>query len=166
MSSPTGRSIRHSILFALPVWAALSVGILLTNVVFPSRDDDDTFGVLLAYLVMFAVFAWVGFVAARQGTEMIGIAVCGAVAGAVIGLLTVGTFFVMDNVWLDIVSRQQTKIQGLAESGGGSMRAYINRGLIGAALVMPAMLAAFGVVLAVGGGSIAHKRSRTTRLLR
>jgi pheromone shutdown protein TraB len=161
MSSPTGRSIRRSIVFALAVWVALSVDIVLTNVVFPSRNDDDTLDVLLAYLVVFAVLAAVGFVAAREGTQMIGVAISGAVAGAVIGLLTIGTFLVVDNVWLDIVSQQQTKIDGLARSGGGSMRAYINGGLLGGAVVLPLLLASFGVVLALGGGGIANwRRSR------
>jgi hypothetical protein len=162
MSSPIGRSVRTSILFALAVWVALSVDIVLTNVVFPSRNDDDALDVVLAYLVVFAVLAAVGFVATRRGTAMTGVAISGAVAGAVIGLLTIGTFLIVDNVWLDIVSQQQTKIDGLARSGGGSMRAYINSGLLGAAVGLPLMLAAFGTVLALAGGGIAQWRSHAT----
>jgi hypothetical protein len=92
---------------------------------------------------------------------MMGVAVSGAVAGAVIGLLTIGTFFVVDNVWLDIVSRQQTKIDGLAHSGGGSMRDYINAGLAGAAILLPIMLASFGAILAIGGGGLAQWRTQS-----
>jgi hypothetical protein len=164
MASPLRRSILTSILLALAVWVALSVDILLTNVVFPHQGDDDTLDVLLAYLVIFAVLATVGYLAARRGTAMPGIALCGALAGAVIGLLSIGTFFVVDNVWFDIVSRQQTKIDALARSGGGSMRDFINSGLIGAAVGLPLILAAFGVVLALGGGSFAQRRSRVRAL--
>ena len=161
----TGPSIRRSIAYALVVWAALSVDIVLSNVIFPSRQGDDTLIVVLDYLVVFAVLATIGFLAARRGTETAGIALCGAIAGAVIGLLTIGTFFVVDNVWLDIVSQQPTKIDGLARSGGGSMRAYINSGLLLGAVVLPAMLAAFGTVLAIGGGSVARWRSSRPRVL-
>jgi hypothetical protein len=113
------------------------------------------------------VLAFVGYRVGRRGGSMPATAVCGAIAGAVIGLLTIGTFFVVDNVWLDIVSRQQSKIDGLARSGGGSMREFINSGLTGAAIGLPLILAAFGVVLAVGGGEIANwRRSRAgTRVL-
>lgn len=162
MSTPTRRSIRRAILVALVVWVALSVDIVLTNVVFPTRQDDDALAVLLAYLGVFAVLATIGYLAVRRGTELAGAALSGAIAGAVIGLLTAATFFVVDNVWLDIVSRQQAKIDGLAQSGGGSMRDYINTGLTGAAVILPLMLAAFGVVLALGGGLLAQWRRRPT----
>lgn len=162
MSSPTSRSIRRSILIAVAVWVVLSVDIVLTNVVFPSRQDNDLLDVSLSYLAVFAVLATIGYLAVRRGTELAGAALSGAVAGAVIGLLTAGTFFAVDNVWLDIVSQQQVKIDGLAQSGGGSMRDYINAGLVGVAVFLPIMLAAFGAVLAVGAGGFAQWRTQST----
>jgi hypothetical protein len=166
MPSPGARSVRVAVLLALATWVALSVGIVLTNVVFPHRRGDDTLDVLLAYFSVFIVLAVVGYLAARRGASTRGIVLCGALAGVLIGLLTIGTFFVVDNVWLDIVSQQQTKIDGLARSGGGSMRAYINAGLSGAAVGLPLILAAFGAMLSLAGGSIAQWRSRdTTRVL-
>jgi hypothetical protein len=167
MATPTGRSIRIAILLALGIWVVLSVDIVLTNVVFPQPQGDDTVDVLLGYFAVFATLGTVGFLAARRGARTLTVALCGAIAGALTGLLSIGTFFVVDNVWLDIVSRQQSKIDGLARSGGGSMRDFINSGLTGAAIGLPLILAAFGVVLAVGGGEIANwRRSRAgTRVL-
>lgn len=166
MATPTGRSIRLALLFAVGLWIALSIDILLTNVVFPEPEGDNAFVLLLDYLVVFAVFAAVGFLAARRGTSTPGIAVAGAIAGAAVGLLTVGTFFVVDNVWLDVVSQQQSKIEGLARSGGHSMRAFINAGLAGAAVALPLLLAVLGTVLALAGSGLAQwRQSRgTTRL--
>ena len=46
----------------------------------------------------------------------------GLIAGMAIGALTVVTFLVVDNVWLNIVAQQQTKIDGFAQSGAASMR--------------------------------------------
>ena len=56
------------------------------------------------------------------------------VAGLIAGALTVVTFAVVDNVWLGIVSQQQTKIDGFASSGAASMREYLNHSLIGPAV--------------------------------
>jgi hypothetical protein len=148
------RSLRTSVLLALAVWVALSIDVVLTNVVFPSREDNDGPTVLLAYLGIFAILGTVGFLAGRSGVQLRGAALCGAVAGAVIGFLTIGTFLVVDNVWLDIVSQQQTKIQALANAGGGSMRAYINGSLVPGLFVMPLILGGFGAVLAMGGASL------------
>ena len=163
MPSVTGGSLRPSILIALVVWIGLSVEIFLSNVVFPSQQDDDTLAVLVSYLGIFAALAMIGYLAGRRNATPVGMVICGAVAGAVIGFLAAGTFLFVDNVWLDIVARQQTKIDGLARSGGGSMRAYINQGLIGAFIVLPAMLGSFGAVLSLAGGSFAQwRQSRST----
>jgi hypothetical protein len=159
MVSPANRSIRRGILIGLGVWAALSVEIYLSNVVFPTRKDDDTVPVLLSYLAIFAALAAVGYLAGRSGTTPAVAAVSGAVTGGVIGVLTIGTFMVVDNVWLDIVSQQPTKIDGLARSGGTSMREFINAGLVPGFFVLGAMLAGFGAVLALGGAFVAYRRT-------
>ncbi|WP_027345669.1 hypothetical protein [Hamadaea tsunoensis] len=151
---PAKRTVGLVLIPALVVWAALSLDIVLTNVVFPSTTDDDTVSVLGAYIAVFAVLAGIGYLAVRRGGALKTAALCGAIAGAVIGLLTIGTFLAVDNIWLDIVSRQPQKIQALADSGGGSMRASINRGLLGALVGMPILLGAFGTVFSVIGGAI------------
>jgi hypothetical protein len=64
------------------------------------------------------------------------------------------TFAVVDNVWLDIVSQQQTKIDGFAHSGATSMREYINDGLLGGAVFLTVALGAFGAGLSLLGGLV------------
>jgi len=156
MPTITRGTLRRSILIATAAWIPLFAVTLLSNVVFPSEDNDSPAVIALGYLAVFAVLALVGYVAARRGTDPGGLAICGVVAGAAIGLLMAATFFFVDNVWLDIVARQPQKIAGLAESGGGSMRAYINKGLIGPTIFFPLVLAAFGAMFALAGGSIAQ----------
>lgn len=152
MLSTDLRAIGRGALVAGTVWLALSVEIVFSNVVFPSKADNDTVPVLIAYLCIFASLGLVGVLAARAGAGRRGQLLAGLVAGAMIGALTIGTFLVVDNVWLGIVSQQQAKIDGLAQSGGGSMRAYINNGLLGGALFLSIALGAVGALLSLAGG--------------
>jgi hypothetical protein len=151
------RSITRTALIASVVWLGLSVEILLSNVVFPSTTDDDLVPVLVSYLCVFAAMFLTGFVVARAGAGRTGQVVAGAAAGVAIGLFTIATFAVVDNVWLDIVAQQQTKIDGFARSGAASMREFINDGLIGAAVGLPLGLGAFGALFGLAGGLAAPK---------
>jgi hypothetical protein len=148
------RAIRRGALIAAIVWLGLTVEIVLTNVVFPTKVDDDAVPVVISYLCVFAALLVTGMLAARDGTDRKGLALAGLVAGATIGALTVGTFAVVDNVWLDIVGQQQGKIAGFAHSGAGSMREYINEGLTGAAVFLTVALGASGAGLSLIGGLI------------
>jgi hypothetical protein len=157
MQTADWRATRRGALIAGIVWLALSVEIFLSNVVFPSKTDDDTVSVVLSYLCVFATLYVVGLLAARNGAGPRGQAVSGAVAGMLIGALTIATFAVVDNVWLDVVSQQQTKIDGYAASGAASMRAFINQGLIGAALFLTIALGVFGALLGRVGGALRRR---------
>jgi hypothetical protein len=150
------RAIKRGALIAGTVWLGLSAEIVVVNVVFPSRTDDDTATVLLSYLCIFVALFLTGTLAARDGAGRRGQVLAGLIAGALIGALTTATFAVVDNVWLDIVAQQQAKIDGFAHSGAGSMRAYINHGLIGTALFLTTGLAAVGAALSLAGGVIGH----------
>lgn len=145
-------AVKRATLIAGAVWLGLSVDVVLTNVVFPSTGDDDTIDVLVAYLCVFAALFLVGLLAARGGAGRRGQALAGLVAGAMIGALTIASFAVVDNVWLDVVARQQPKIDGFAQSGATSMRAYLNHGLIGAAVFLSVALGVFGAALSLAGG--------------
>ena len=94
--------------------------------VFPSGQDNDGPWLLAGYLIIFAAFACSGLTRARPRSRM----AAGAVAGVILGVLTIATFAAVDNVFLQIVSQQQAKITGFGESGMTSMRAYINSGLV------------------------------------
>ena len=159
MKAMDWRATQRGALIAVIVWLALSVEIVFTNVVFPSTTDNDGVSVVVSYLCVFATLFLVGLMAERNGAGPRGQAVAGAVAGMLIGALTIATFAVVDNVWLDVVSQQQTKIDGYAASGAASMRAFINQGLIGAAVGLTIALGVFGALLGRAGGAVQVLRS-------
>lgn len=157
MHSADLRAVRHGALIAGIVWLCLSIEVVLLNVVFPSRDDNDGFVVLVSYLFVFAALLWVGVLAAREGASRKGRVLAGLLAGMAVGALTVATFAVVDNVWLNLVARQQTKIDGFAHSGAGSMREYINSGLVGTAVFLTLALGILGVALSLTGGLVSGR---------
>jgi len=159
MQTADWRATGRGALIAGIVWLALSAEIFLTNVVFPAKTDDDAIPVVVSYLCVFVALFLVGLLAARNGAGPRGQALAGAVAGMLIGALTIATFAVVDNVWLDVVSQQQTKIDGYAASGAASMRAYINHGLIGAAFALSIALGVFGALLGLAGGGVHELRA-------
>jgi hypothetical protein len=157
-TEPSIRSVlRRAALVALLVWAALSVEIVLSNVVFP-RPGDDWLSVLLCYLVVFGALGITGAVVVRVAPSWRVVSAAGAMAGGLIGALTILTFLVVDNAFLDIVSQQQEKIDGLAASGLGSMRAYVNLSLLFGFCVLSGFLAVAGAGLAVMGGVVGSAR--------
>lgn len=152
--------LRRAILVASIVWAALSVEIVLSNVVFPTTGDNDGASVLISYLAVFVALTTVGVLTCRLARDWRIVALAGGIAGALVGVLTIGTYTVIDNVFLDVVSRQQPKIDGLAGSGFTSMRTYINLNLLFAGALLSTFLAFAGAGLAVLGGHIRRAGSR------
>jgi hypothetical protein len=150
--SPVRVAVRRAILVAVVVWAALSVEIVLTNVVFPTTRDDDAVSFLSCYLAVFAALGLTGALAAQVTNGWRTCALAGAVAGAIIGASTIATFVVVDNAFLGIVSQQQGKIDGLAGSGMTSMRAYVNVSLLLGLVVLTGFLALVGAGLGAAGG--------------
>jgi hypothetical protein len=151
------RAVGRGTLIAATVWLGLSAEILVVNVVVPSKTDDDAVSVLISYLCIFAALFLTGMRAARDGAGRKGQVLAGLVAGAMIGALTAGTFAVVDNVWLDVVAQQQSKIDGFAHSGAGSMREFINHGLIGTAVFLTVGLGVLGAALSWAGGLVGHE---------
>jgi hypothetical protein len=166
MQTTDRRAIKRGVLIAGIVWAGLSVEVLRSNVVFPSKSDNDTISVLVSYLCVFAALFLTGVLAGKSDASRKGQVLAGLIAGAMIGALTIATFAVVDNVWLDIVSQQQTKIDGFAQSGAASMRDYINNGLIGAAVFLTIALGVFGAALSLLGGFVGAGSRSLPRPLR
>jgi hypothetical protein len=165
MASPfrgpsVGAVLRRAVLVASIVWAGLSVEIVLSNVVFPTTGDDDGPTVLICYLAVFAALTAVGVLTGRLAGDWRILALAGGSAGALVGLLTIGTYAVVDNVFLDVISRQQPKIDGLAGSGLDSMRTYINLSLLLAGALLSTFFGFAGAGLAVLGGHIRRAGSR------
>lgn len=161
VAAPDRSAIKRGLLVAAVVSLVLSVEIVLSNVVFPSPTDDDTIPVVASYLCVFGALAFVGVLAARVGANPRGLVLAGLVAGAVIGFVTIATFIVVDNVWLDIVSQQPQKAQGFAASGATSMRSYINHNLIGPGVFFVLAFGALGAMLSPIGG-LAVRRDPST----
>ena len=157
MHTTDRRAIKRGALIAAIIWLGLSVEIVLSNVVFPSKNDDDTISVLVSYLCVFAGLLLTGTAAARDGTGRKRLALAGFIAGTMIGAMTVTTFAVVDNVWLDVIGQQQAKIDGFAHSGAASMREYINNGLVGAAVFLTVALGVFGAALSLVGGLVGRE---------
>ena len=151
------RAIKRALLIALIVWLGLSIEIFLSNVVFPSKSDDDLIPVLLSYACVFAALFLTGFLAARTGAGLKGQLLAGLIAGMTIGALIIVTFLVVDNVWHDVVAQQQTKIDGFARSGATSMRSYINKGLLGPAVFFAAFFGIVGLGLSLAGGLLGSR---------
>jgi len=140
-------------------WVPCGTGIVLTNVVFPTRQDHDGLWVPVQYLVVLAVLALAGMTSASRGQRI----AAGALAGTILGLLTIATFGVVDNAFLPIIGEQQAKIDGLRDSGMTSMRAYLNHSLLPAGVFMTVNLAFIGLFGAVVGGTAYDDRARRRR---
>jgi hypothetical protein len=159
MDTVRRRSMLRTLAIAGVVWLGLSVEILLSNVVFPSKTDDDAIPVIISYLCVFAAMVLAGFLTARAGAGRLLQVASGILAGVVIGLLTAGSFWVVDNVWLDIVSQQQTKIDGFARSGAASMRDFSNQGLVSVSIGLPIGLGLLGALFGLVGGLFGDRRA-------
>jgi hypothetical protein len=145
-----GNPLRLGLAFGGPAAAAIAVDIVYTNLIRPSHDDSTE--VLVIYSCIFGLMFLAGLFAARRTQPPFGPALTAAAAGAVIAVLTIATFVIVDNVFLRTVGSQIQKIHGLSESPFGSMRLYVNVTLVvGAAILIP-FLTACGFVLGGLGG--------------
>lgn len=145
---------------AFLVWAVVSVEIVRSNVWPQSAADDDGPYVAAAYAMIFASLVAIGAVAHGAALTVRGPILAGAVAGAVLGVLIIATFLVVDNVFFTTISRQQTKIDGWAASGLPSMRTYVNLNLAYAMGMLAIALAIAGAALAPVGAAVRRTMAR------
>jgi hypothetical protein len=142
--------------FGLALGMLMSVAVVLTNVVFPSHESDSEYGFLYAvfYLGLFVLFGVGGYLASRSNTSLRS----GAAGGAITALLSIGltmlTFIVIDNLFLDIVSQQPDKLWGFQhQQTFATMREYVNDGLLRGTLFVLPVITLFGAVFgAIGAG--------------
>jgi hypothetical protein len=130
------------------------VGIVLSNVVFPSTESDSEYTTvyLLGYAALLVVFTGIGFVASGASSRIGAGARAGVVAALLATAIGLATFFVVDNLFLSIVGQQVDKIQGFHQSTFPTMRAYVNAGLVYAVLVMLPLSSAAGAAFGAVGG--------------
>lgn len=136
------------------------VGIVLSNVVFPSTESDSEYTALylLGYAAILVVFAVIGFVASGTPSRIGAGARAGAVAALLATAIGLATFFVVDNLFLSIVGQQVDKIQGFHQSPFRTMREYVNVGLLYTLILLP-LLGAAGAAFGAAGAA-ARKRLR------
>jgi hypothetical protein len=145
-----GNPLRLGLAFGVPAALAIAVDVVYTNVIHPIHDD--TTEVLVIYSAIFGVMFLAGLFAARRTQPPFGPALTAAATGAVIAVLTIATFVVVDNLFLGTVGSQPQKIHGLSESPFASMRLYVNFTLVVAAAILVPFLSACGFFLGGLGG--------------
>jgi hypothetical protein len=155
---------RSVLLYSGVIGALFSIGVVLTNVVFPNlneSDDEYTAWYLVLYLALFALFAVGGIIASRRAQP----ARTGAIGGAVSALIIVGmillTFILVDNVFLDIVSQQIDKINAFhQQTTYTNMRDFINSGLLAGLPFALIVGGAIGGALGAVGGTVRFRFAR------
>ena len=150
MAAAVGPVIRRGLLIAMTAFVPCGTAVVLTNVVFPTREDHDGLWMPLGYLFIGVVFFVAGLTRTSGGSR----AAVGAVAGSVFGVLFSATLVVVNNVFLQAVSQQQAKIDGFRESGMASMRAYVNSNILPSTLFFLVEFALLGAALVAWGGAV------------
>jgi hypothetical protein len=131
------------------------VGIVLSNVVFPSTESDSEYTALylVGYAAILVVFVVIGFVASGAPSQIGAGARAGVVAALLATAIGLATFFVVDNLFLSIVGQQVDKIQGFHQSTFPTMRAYVNADLVYAVLILLPLSSAAGAAFGAVGAA-------------
>ena len=96
--------------FGLLLSAIMVIAIVLTNIVFPQYGTDDYPAVGLMYLLFFVSFGITGYLSVNEKDNLIQGTKSGVIMGFTLMFIMVATFFVIDNLFLNIVSKQPEKI--------------------------------------------------------
>ncbi len=152
--------LMNSYKYGLTLGAILSTLIVLSNVVFPSNDPDSSPMMLLSMIVIGAFIVGSSYHSAIQSKNKM-VALKSGIIISVLGYsISMLTFLVIDNLFLDIVSKQADKILGFAKSNASSMQAFINFGLLRGLLIGLPASAVFGAVCGFIGLKLSQRISR------
>jgi hypothetical protein len=164
----TDQAVRRGVYDGLIVSALIAVLVVVTNVVFPGGPDESDADpeYVIQYLITLACLAGlliaIGARGRRRGDGLAGGVKAGGAAGGLIAAMVTLTFLAVNNVFLDIVSRQHDKRVAFAASGWSSMRAYLTVTQLGGALVLIPLLAFVGAVLGLFGAALFRPRGHRT----
>ena len=154
-------ALRRGFFDGLIVAAVMAVVVVLAVVVFPLGPDesDSVWPLLAGYLLLAALFVVIGVRGGRRAGTPVGGFKAGLAAGFVIAFLAMLDYFVVNNLFFSIVSRQHDKLVSFQASGWTSMRDYVNFQLLtGAVFVIP-----IGTLVAGGlglfGGALGVRES-------
>ena len=157
-------AVRRGLFDGLIISALIAINVVLTNVVFPPGPDESDsdpeyiWQTLAIYALLAVLLVVIGARARRRTDQLASGPVAGAVAGVVIAVLGTLTFLVVNNLFLDIVSRQHDKRVAFAASGWTSMRWYLTvQQLLGGVFLVVA-LAVIGAVLGLLGAALFKRR--------
>ena len=129
-------------------WLPLGALIFLSNVTFPS--DDDNISSAAGYLYLIAAFAVIGAVASRASASTGSWLAACAVAGTVMAVLVNAAFAAVDNAFPSIVGKQPQKLADFRASGMTSMRDFLNlsleRQILGITIILIVMGLFFGML--------------------
>jgi len=140
--------------FGLIVSAIMVVAIVLTNVVFPQYFTDDYPAVGLMYLLYFIAFGITGYLSVKEKDGLIRGTKSGAIMGFTVMIIMIATYFIIDNLFLDIVSKQPEKIAYFQNGRFKTMRDSINFGLLKGLIFGSIMGTVFGAIFGTIGAGI------------
>jgi hypothetical protein len=151
--------------FGLALGAVLMVGIIWSNVIVPSHESDDEYTAwyVVFYLGLLVYFFVAGLLSSGRPTWPASGALTGAVTAVVFVIIVMGTFIVVDNLFLDTVMTQPDKLNGFQHSGMTSQRDYVNQGLGPGIVLLLVVLGGFGAMFGLIGGLVRqrlHSRRR------
>jgi hypothetical protein len=161
--APAFPVVRRAAYEGLAVATLLAAGNVLTNVVFPTAAADDgagpwaAIGIVVVYLGVFGLMTAIGARGTQRSTTRHAGIKAGATAGLVIATMFILTWFAIDNLFFDTISRQPEKVLAFATSGQSSMRAFINLNLLrGVGFFIPE-LTVVGALLGWLGGRLVRR---------
>jgi hypothetical protein len=144
--------------FGLATSAVIVVAIILSNVVFPNYGGDDYPAVGLMYLAYFIAFVVTGYLSVKENDSLVQGTRAGAIMGFTVMIIMTATFFVIDNVFLDIVSKQPEKIEFFRNGSFNTMRESINFGLLKGLVFGSIMGTVFGAIFGTIGAGVKKLR--------
>jgi hypothetical protein len=167
LGAGSGGRLRSDLTHGLALGVMLSLAVFATNIVLPvlssrtarwERAMDAEPYVTAGWLFVALLWGMAGFAAYRRTADFR----AAIRAGALVALLSMAsvmvTFVVIDNVFLDIVSRQPEKIWGLQQSHAQNMRAYLNHTFVKSLLLVLPVLTIAGAVFGALGAAAARIR--------
>jgi hypothetical protein len=161
-------ALRRGLFDGLIISGVIAVFVVLTNVVFPGGPDDSDADpeYMIQYLIILAVLAGLLIAIGARGRRRAGTVVSGAKAGGTAGGVIAGmvtlTFLTVNNLFLDIVSKQHDKRVAFASSGWTSMRAYMTVTQLQGLLVLLPVLVIIGATLGLLGAVVFRPRPSGT----
>lgn len=134
----------------------LSCAILITNVLVPSLvghpSPDNGFSESVGWIIVIAVMCWIGFLKVRRTSRIRDSVAAGAIISFVAFAMAMGTFLIIDNLFLSIVAQQPEKVWLFEHSRFPNMQSYLNHTNLRAFWTALPVITLFGAICGLVGG--------------